>query len=160
MTEILLSNNSIAIIDEDVKELINENTWRKNKGGYAIRSSTKNSKPKNILMHRFVWEIWHGPIYVGFEIDHINGNRLDNRLSNLRLVTHKENQQNYHASKNNCTSKYKGVHWKKDHNKWRVMCGNIHVGYFEAEEDAALAYNKKAKEMFGDNIPFNKISSV
>lgn len=54
-----------------------------------------------VYMHRYLWEQVNGPIPVGLELDHINGDTFDNRLENLRLVTHKQNQNNqkYHREK-------------------------------------------------------------
>lgn len=57
---------------------------------YALRRVDRKLK----YMHRLVWEHMNGPIPPTLEIDHINGNTLDNRIENLRLVTHKENQNN------------------------------------------------------------------
>lgn len=101
----------------------------------------------------------------GTEVDHINSNPLDNRKSNLRIVTRQQN--NWNASKtkvkNNIktSSKYKGVYWAGNDNKWRVEitkdCKRYRMGYFKNEEDAARAYNLKASELFGEYAKLNEI---
>jgi len=91
-------------------------------------------------------------------VDHINGIRYDNRVCNLRWATYSENSRNS-KSNDKSSSKYRGV--SKYRNKWRVTIDldkkQYHLGYFSCEKEAALAYNKKAKELFGDFISLNKI---
>lgn len=86
-----------------------------------------------------------------FLVDHINGNTLDNRKSNLRLATKRTNAQNMKSNRGS-TSKYKGVCWDKFRNKWRATIKvdgkQVHLGRFLTEEDAAKMYDKKAKEFF------------
>ena len=90
--------------------------------------------------------------------------RIDNdkgySKENCRWVTHSQNQMNKGASKNS-SSKYKGVHWDKKASKWMGQIGfngnSIYLGYFTCEKEAALAYNKKAKELFGKYAYLNKI---
>ena len=100
----------------------------------------------------------------GMVIDHINHNGLDNRRENLRICTNAENQRNRGKQKNN-TSGYKGVDWRKDHKKWRARINKdnktIHIGYYNIIEEAARAYDAKAKELHGKyaqlNFPEEKV---
>jgi hypothetical protein len=95
----------------------------------------------------------------GQEIDHINGNGLDNRKENLRVATRKENQQNRHITWGNST--YKGVYWEKQKNKWRArifVSGKcVHLGFFLTEKEAAVAYNQGAIKYFGSFACLNII---
>jgi hypothetical protein len=116
-----------------------------------------------IRMHRIIMEIHLGRELLKNEyIDHIDHDGLNNRLSNLRFVTTSQNAMNARKPGGNRSSIYKGVYWKKDRKKWRAQITfeskRIHLGYFEKESDAALAYNYKAVELFGSNACINNIS--
>jgi len=87
----------------------------------------------------------------GFEIDHINGDRKDNRIKNLRLVTRSQNNKNRSLQSNN-TSGYPGVIWYKSRSKWYVTIKSNSkdnfLGYFTNKEEA-IAARKKAEKEFG-----------
>lgn len=93
----------------------------------------------------------------GKEVDHKDGNGLDNQKSNLRLCTHKQNTRNSISIKG--TSIYKGVFWCKDRLKWRAGIKNnyktINLGYYESEVNAAFAYDKAAIKYFGEYARLN-----
>lgn len=74
--------------------------------GYARWSTNRNHKKIRILVHRLVWETFNGPIPESYEIDHINRNRTDNSLDNLRCVTHIENMQNWIVSNRHPRSEF------------------------------------------------------
>lgn len=92
--------------------------------------------------HRLVWLYVYGEFPK--QIDHINGDRKDNRLCNLRLLSHSENMQNRNNPNPNNTSGHKGVGWYEPLRKWRVKImkdyKTIHLGYFENLDDAVMAY--------------------
>ena len=94
-----------------------------------------------------------------FYVDHINGNKLDNRLENLRIVTPQQNNMNKTSSKNS-TSQYIGIYLYNK--KWRasikVNNKNIHLGTFINEIDAAKSRDLATKEYFGIHGKLNFIS--
>jgi hypothetical protein len=106
-------------------------------------------KSSHHLAHRLIWLYVHGQHASTF-IDHINRNRLDNRIENLRLVTTKQNNENKSKSQNK-SSKFKGVSFRKDVQKWTAqICSNYkhkHLGYFDTEELAYASYLKASKEL-------------
>ena len=160
--KIPLTQGKFAIVDpEDYQELSKYNWYavRSPRGFYAVRTVfTKKARVvrKTVGMHRVILNAPEGKF-----IDHINHNGLDNRKSNLRICTIQQNIWNMRKQKSNCASKYKGVTWRKDIDKWqaRVVCGGkvFSCGHFEDEKAAAAAYDKKAKELFGEfaapNLP-------
>jgi len=87
------------------------------------------------------------------QCDHINGNGLDNRRCNLRICSHSENQHNG-SPYVGCSSRFKGVHWRKDRRKWQTSIRNagkpIYLGYFTDEAEGARAYDRAARELFGE----------
>lgn len=93
-------------------------------------------------------------------VDHIDRNPSNNHISNLRWATYKENLGNQ-LSRKGSASKYKGVCFHKEKRKWISMIGvnkkRIFLGYFHCEKEAALAYNKKAKEIFGEFALLNEL---
>lgn len=95
----------------------------------------------------------------GIEVDHINGNPLDNRRSNLRLATRAQNTRNRKKPIRGVTSQYKGVTWDKSRNKWLAAIGfsgrRINLGRFVLEIDAALAYDRAAIRYFGEFARLN-----
>jgi hypothetical protein len=154
MKEIQLSQNRIAIVDDEEYEGLMKWKWSYTKVGYASRWYRKDGKRYSISMHRQIM----GAV-VGGEIDHINNNSLDNRKENLRPCTRQQNCCNYPTK--NHTSKFKGVHHHARNNSWisqiKVKGKNIHIGSFRREEEAARAYNQKATEMNGEFAYLNKI---
>ena len=146
MKYIQLTQGKFALVDDEDFENVNHFKWFYEKSGYACRRKSGRS----IRMHRF---ITNAP--ENMEVDHINGNGLDNRQENLRICTHKENIRNAKVRKDN-TSGYKGVYWHRLAKKWqaRVFFNGKHIslGYFDTKDKAANAYNQAAKQYFGDFI--------
>ena len=114
---------------------------------------------KKYYAHRLIWFIMHGCFPSG-QIDHINGNRLDNRIENLRDSTNGQNQANK-FKRPNCSSKYKGVFFDKKTNNWKasitVKRKRIHLGTYDTEKDAALGYNKAALQHYNEYARLNEV---
>tara|TARA_R110000772_G_scaffold176823_1_gene288480 strand:+ start:112 stop:645 length:534 start_codon:yes stop_codon:yes gene_type:complete len=108
--------------------------------------------------HRIVWMLVHGfdPI---MEIDHINGNKVDNRIENLRIVTSSENQRAYRKVSLASSSKFRGVSWAKTRGMFisAITLGGTskYIGGFTCEIEAAKAYDKKAIELGFDAQALN-----
>jgi hypothetical protein len=117
-----------------------------------------DGKQINKEMHHAIWEHHHGPIPKGMEIDHINGNGIDNRLINLRIGTHQQNTFNTRITKSH-SSKHRGVSWRKEKRKWEAYIEinqvKNHIAFFNSEEGAARAYDAKAREYFGEFAVLN-----
>lgn len=157
--EIPLTQGKVAVVDEEDFDRLNKHKWYACKNGntfYALRKSNVNGKRLTILMHREILGLKPGDPGV----DHRDGNGLNNRRKNLRLASHEQNGMNRRRNKNG-TSRFKGVYWEKNHRKWhvRIKFGGkyVHIGYFDSEEDAARAYDEKAKELFGEFARLNKV---
>lgn len=136
-------NGESFLIDFEDFEKVSNYFWSYTKG-YAIKS--ENRQP----MHRFILGLGSEDRYK-VEVDHINRNRLDNRKSNLRVVTRQENMYNKSEYKNN-TSGVRGVKWNKARQKWQVQINfdkkRIHLGMFTDLEEAKQARLKAEKEYF------------
>jgi hypothetical protein len=124
--------------------------WKLDSGGYAVRLETVSFKKRiKLSMHRVVM----GEIPLGYEVDHINGNKVDNRKSNLRICTKMQNYRNRGKTKAN-TSGFKGVSWHKRIKKWVVQIHidgkNKSLGYFIDPYEGYLAYCEAAIKHHGE----------
>jgi hypothetical protein len=155
MSKILKSNKGTPIIvDDGVFNLLNKFIWRVNKDGYAYRNTWLGKKRNYIILHRLLINAKKGDI-----VDHINMDKLDNSLKNLRICTIKESNQHRNRVKGKFLSKLRGVTFQKTTSRYRANIKHdnkrFHLGYFDKEIDAAKAYDKKAKKLFGDFAVLN-----
>lgn len=151
MKEIPLTRGKVAIVDDEDYEYLSQWKWYCENSGYARRTFNSVSVLMHVLLMNYPEK---------GQIDHINGNKLDNRRSNLRICSHQENNRNKSKAKGK-TSKYKGVWFDKSRNRWQAYIDHeykrYHLGRFKTEIEAAKAYNKKAKELFGQFAKLNKV---
>lgn len=132
--------------------------------GYEAKVSPKYSRlmirvdGRLYKAHRLAWFYMTG-IWPKGDIDHQDGNPLNNRFNNLREATRSENLRNADIRRNN-TSGYKGVCWNKRRGKWMSGIGhkgkNLHLGYFTDKRDAAQAYNFAAARLHGEFARMNE----
>lgn len=105
---------------------------------------------KICLAHRIIYEMFNGPIECGYEIDHIDHNKLNNSIENLRLVTDVENKRNRPKQINN-TSEVTGVDYRKKVGKWRARI-KLHGKLIELGEfhnfDEAVKVRKEAELLY------------
>ena len=140
----------------------NANTGRIMKGtvsnhGYKIVNLRNDIGIKTFLVHRLVAQEFVDNPDDKFCVDHIDRDKENNISSNLRWTTSSENNMNKPKGSRASTSRFKGVYWNLEKKKWQVHFGRKHIGYFDNEADAAIAYNQKAIEKFGDIAYVNEI---
>ncbi len=144
-----LTKGKFAIVDAADYEWLSQYKWHVHgddwNGFYAARR-LRNGKQQ--FMHR---AIMNPP--AGMVVDHIDGNRSDNRRANLRICTQRQNTQNSRPARG-CTSRFKGVSYHRAARKWIVLIKSdgkrIYLGLFDDEIEAAKAYDRKAHELFGE----------
>jgi len=146
MKEIQLTQGKVALVDDADYEWLNQWKWCANKAKsciYAARTWRENGKKITRRLHTEIMGKKEG-----LEIDHINGNKLDNRKENLRFVTRRQNMQNLHTIR---ASKYPGVGWHNHNKKWRARIKTNGkeklLGYYTNEEDAFKAYCDAVNEL-------------
>ena len=154
MIKIPLSQGEFALIDDQSYSLVSMFKWRlyRNKANprltpYAMTTASK----KTLFMHKLILKSGKNEV-----VDHINGNGLDNRMSNLRAVSYAQNCQNRET--NYGSSKFKGVSLYKPNKSWHAQIKkgkNYSLGYFKDEVEAAKAYDRKAIELFGEYARIN-----
>ena len=163
--KIPLSQGKFAIVDAEDYDRLNQFKWCAVKYGenyYANRNGGKLGKFRRTFIVKMHREVLNDP--PGMIVDHINHNGLDNRKTNLRIVTREQNLWNSRKNISCRTSKYKGVTFFKRDNRWRAYITykkkHIFIGSFLEEAAAARAYDEKAKELFGQyaflNFPPSK----
>lgn len=139
-----LTKGQFALVDEEDYERLSQFSWhvvQKRPGGkfYAGRSIRVDGKRKNIRLHH---EVYGSTIM----LDHINGDGLDNRKSNLRPCNNTQNKQNVKKQRGSSSSIYKGVSLRKG--KWRVTIKangkHTELGSYNCEIEAAKVYDKAA----------------
>ena len=98
--------------------------------------------------HRLIAEAFLHDYSEDLDVDHINNERSDNRVENLRMVTRGENLRAKRKKFEGASSQYRGVSWNKEKCCWRASLYNNskrkHIGYFDCEHEAAIAWNKAA----------------
>lgn len=159
--EIELTQGKVTLVDDSDFEEINQYKWHFG-GGYARRNKRDvDGSRKIVFLHR---ELMNTP--AGLETDHINGEKLDNRRSNLRIVNKSMNQRNTKPRKG--ASEFKGVSfYKTKRHKSGYWIARIQIsgkvknlGYFKNELEAAKAYNEAAKIHYGEYALLNKLEEL
>jgi len=158
--EIQLTQGKVAIVDDEDFIELNKLKWHADKRAngkfYAVRKSICiNGKYINQKMHRMIVGD-----KLGLHTDHIDGDTLNNRRSNLRICTHQQNMMNKGVSKVN-KSGYKGVLYVKSRKMYKASITLnrkiIQLGYFYYIKQAAIAYNAAALKYHGEFANLNKI---
>lgn len=157
MKTIAVGDDLQAQVDDDMHEMLSSRSWypsfrgsKKNPRIYAF-SNTRDLGV--ITMHRLIIGAIDRRL-----IDHVDGNGLNNQKHNLRVASASQNIANS-RKREIASSKFKGVGWHKSAQKWEAyICPNrhkIHLGLFEIEEQAAVAYDRAARYHFGNFARLN-----
>ena len=145
--EIPLAGKKVVLVDAELAQVVASKRWHARKDGqtfYACREEWPGGTQVLRYMHIILYEHVYGPVPANMEIDHKNGNGLDNRIGNLRLVTHRTNVQNNKRRREGLTaSRCLGVIPHRQSQKWQARLGigrkHYSLGYFDSEEEAGIA---------------------
>ena len=143
-----LSRGQWTIVDEDdvAVALQTSERWVAHRRGRHFYAAA--GRGGRLSLHRVLTGARDGEI-----VDHINGDTLDNRRCNLRIVTPSQNAQNM-TPREGGSSQYKGVAWDESHGKWHALITHngvrVHLGFFDDETRAARVYDEEALRRFGE----------
>lgn len=155
MKFIKLTQGKKTKVDDDDFDNLLKHKWYAAKRGYGFYAQRRIYKHKTEQIHRIILKVKKSE-----EVDHINGDTLDNRKKNLRIVNRSQNEWNRDKQKNNSTG-YKGVTYVKRDKLFiariRVYNKLIYLGGFKDKKRAAEAYNEGAKKYHREYAYLNKI---
>lgn len=163
MKELTLTNGYVTLLDDDDYEWASQYRWcgqasklRRVIKRYAVRCHCDSGKQFAWKLHRMILNAPKGLV-----VDHINGDGLDNRKCNLRLCDWAQNTWNMEGR---AASGYKGVSYLPNRKKpWfaRIFHRGVqlHLGYYSNPQEAGIAYNVAAKELFGEFARLNPVPS-
>lgn len=148
-----LTNGGFTVVDADLFDELSKHNWQLKPSGHVYRC---NGKKSTVNIHQVV-----NKTPAGFDTDHKNKIKTDNRRINLRTSTHGQNSANKNKYSGAYSSRFKGVSWCSTIHKWiariRVNYRTITLGRFDSEIKAALAYNESAKIHFGAFATLNEV---
>jgi hypothetical protein len=145
-----LTRGAVAVIDAADIPLVANRTWHLHSAGYAVARRLDYGKYQTIYMHRVLL-----PVVAPLEVDHINGNRLDNRRSNLRSVTVTLQRANA-GPRRVSASRYRGVSVARGvAHPWTARIRGKTLGAFATEEEAARAADAEMLRLYGPYARLN-----
>jgi len=149
------------MVDDADFDWLNQWKWRasvKSNTVYAITGIKRNGRRTSLLMHRAILGVTDSKV----DVDHGDGNGLNNQRENIRSCTHSQNMMNQGSRRG--LSKFKGVCFKQSSKRWAAAISINrrikHIGYFSNEEDAGRAYNQFAKIHYGEFAKFNDVTPM
>jgi hypothetical protein len=153
-----LTQGKVALVDDEDYEWLSKWSWcyfkyPKASTGYASRTDRSGGKQRKVLMHREILHAGEGEI-----VDHRDMDGCNNVRSNLRLASKSQNNANRYRQKNT-VSRYKGLFRSGRKRPWGAQITvdgrRIRIGYFDTEEEAAMAYDAAARKYFGEFARLN-----
>lgn len=149
------SSTKIALVDDEDFERLSKFEWFTYSDSVAPERFTQNRRHRTVTLSNEIMQ------QKGIIFDHIDRNPFNNQKNNLRVATRSQNGANRVKFIGTYHSKYKGVSKHKRSGKWqaqiRFNLKGIYLGSFNTENEAAIAYNKKAIELFGDFAVTNQV---
>jgi hypothetical protein len=158
MIEIPLTQGQVARVDDDCGAIAGFRwyTEKRERTYYAARNRPKvgGRNVGIVRMHHMVL-----PFLFGLEVDHIDGDGLNNCRSNLRLASRRNNQRNRRGNRGKGRTQLKGAYWHSVDKVWRAQIGlggrTSYLGQFDTAEGAARAYDAAAREHYGEFARLN-----
>jgi len=146
--EIPLTQGKVALVDDEDYERVAQYKWTLHKPNENNLYAKAKIDGRSVSLHCFLLGVSGSAI-----VDHKDGNGLDCRRDNMRTCSHAENMQN-RRKQINSAAPYKGITLDRRNNVWRaqIQCNHkkMHLGGFATPEEAARAYDNKARELFGE----------
>lgn len=148
MKIINLTKGRSTVVCDCHYDLVKNEHWQYHDNGYAITGKYQEGKHRILRLHRLV-----NQTPSGYDTDHINGDKLDNRCANLRTATRSQNNRNSKIRVNN-TSGHRGVTWDRVNKKWvaQITFGGRtkKIGRYSTVTDAVIAYNGVSEIVYKD----------
>ena len=155
--EIPLARGYITLVNDEDFDRLKTFKWQLLKNGYLARHLPRDGQKQRMsYLHREILSASDAEY-----VDHIDGNKLNNKRGNLRICTQSQNGANRKSLNRNNQSGVRGVSWHRDAGKWRarimVNRREIHLGLFENRDDAIQAWESAATKHFGEFISIFQI---